>query len=229
MEEKDLTLKTEITLYYDLYVPDDAQNAPLLIAVHGYGAHKRYMMREARAVAPDDFVIASVQGPHQHFRPTVDGYRIGFGWLTEHKPEEYIRLHHDFLLRVIDKLAADGLIDRSRIYLYGFSQSCGLNFRFAFTYPEIARGIVAVCGGIPGDLDSNPIYKPFPADTLYLYGDDDEFYTQEKFAGFEAKLRETLPNFTSKQYTAKHEITDEMRVDIKDFLAGHSEGGSKTK
>ena len=218
METTDLSLKAEINLYYDLHVPEGATNAPLLVAVHGYGAHKRYMMREARLVAPENFVIASVQGPHQHFRPTADGYRIGFGWLTEHKPEEYIRIHHDFLLRIIDNLASDGLINRSQIYLYGFSQSCALNFRFAFTYPDVARAIVGVCGGIPGDLDTNPIYKPFAAETLYLYGDDDEFYTQEKFAGFEKKLRETLPNFESKQYNAKHEITEEMRGDIRRFL-----------
>src|SRR5688572_8235469 len=215
----DLTLKAEISLYYDLYVPDGAQHSPLLIAVHGYGAHKRYMMREAQAVAPANFVIASIQGPHQHFRPTADGYRIGFGWLTEHKPDEYVRLHHDFLLRIIDKLAADELIDTSQIFLYGFSQACALNFRFAFTHPDVAQKIVAVCGGIPGDLDTNPIYKPFAAETLYLYGDDDEFYTQEKFSEFEKKLRGTLPNFTSERYPAKHEITDEMRADIRKFLA----------
>jgi predicted esterase len=219
MEQNDLSFKAEISLYYDLFVPEGSTNAPLMIAVHGYGAHKRYMMREARAVAPDDFVIASVQGPHQHFRPTENGYRIGFGWLTEHKPEEYVRLHHDFLLRVIDKLNDDGVIDPSRVYLYGFSQSCALNFRFAFTHPEVARAIVAVCGGIPGDLETNPIYRPFPADTLYLYGDDDEFYTQEKFEAYEDKLRGMLTNYTSKKYVAKHEITEEMRADIRDFLA----------
>lgn len=219
MEQNDLSFKAEISLYYDLYVPEGATNAPLMIAVHGYGAHKRYMMREARAVAPDDFVIASVQGPHQHFRPTENGYRIGFGWLTEHKPEEYVRLHHDFLLRVIDKLNDDGVIDPSRVYLYGFSQSCALNFRFAFTHPDAARAIVAVCGGIPGDLETNPIYRPFSADTLYLYGDDDEFYTQEKFAAYEEKLRGMLANVRSKKYAAKHEITEEMRADIRDFLS----------
>ena len=218
METIERSLKAEISLYYDLYVPDGAQNAPLLIAVHGYGAHKRYMMREAKLVAPDTFVIASVQGPHQHFRPTADGYRIGFGWLTEYKPEEYIRLHHDFLLRVIDDLGGEGIIDRSRIYLYGFSQSCALNFRFAFTYPDVVHAIIAVCGGIPGDLDTNPNYKPFGAETLYLYGDDDEFYTQEKFAGFEEKLSGLLPKFASKQFHAKHEITEEMREDIRKFL-----------
>jgi len=218
MEKTDLTLKAEISLYYDLSIPDDVHHAPLLIAVHGYGAHKRYMMREARLVAPENFVIASVQGPHQHFRETKDGYRIGFGWLTEHKPEEYVRLHHDFLLRIIDGLDADGSIDTSRIYLYGFSQACALNFRFAFTHPEIPRGIIGVCGGIPGDLETNPIYKPFDAETLYLYGDDDEFYTQEKFASYNEKLRTMLSNYRSKQYHAKHEITEDMRKDIREFL-----------
>ena len=222
MEQNDLSFKAEISLYYDLFVPEGATNAPLLIAVHGYGAHKRYMMREARLVAPDNFVIASVQGPHQHFRPTENGYRIGFGWLTEHKPEEYVRLHHNFLLRVIDKLHTDGVIDTARVYLYGFSQSCALNFRFAFTHPEIARAIVAVCGGIPGDLDTNPIYRPFDAETFYLYGNDDEFYTQEKFVTYEEKLRGMLANFKSKKYNAKHEITEEMRTDIREFLKSYS-------
>ena len=84
--------------------------------------------------------------------------------------------------------------------------------RFAFTYPEILRGIVAVCGGIPGDLDTNECYRPFAADTFYLYGDDDEFYTHEKFVGFDEKLRSILPNFESKQFAATHEITEDMRV-----------------
>lgn len=218
--QSDLNFTADIKLYYDLFVPENTEkNAPLLIAVHGYGAHKRYMMREARLVAPEGFVIVAVQGPHQHFRQTDEGYRIGFGWLTDHKPEESVALHHKFLLDVIEKLAEDDLIDRKRIFLYGFSQACALNFRFAFTYPEILRGIIGVCGGIPGDLETNPMYKPFAADTLYLYGDDDEFYTQEKFHDFEQKLKDRLPNFESKHYKAKHEITQEMREDIKVFIA----------
>ena len=214
--QTDLTLKTEISLYYDLFVPEGADNAPLMIAVHGYSAHKRYMMREARLVAPENFVIASLQAPHQHFRLIGEGYRVGFGWLTDHKPEEYVELHHKFILDVIERLG--DTIDRSQIYLYGFSQACALNFRFAFTYPEVLKGVVGVCGGIPSDLDTNPKYKPFDAETLYLYGNDDEFYTQEKFAEFDAKLKERLPNYRSIQHKAKHEITDEMRSDIREFL-----------
>src|SRR5688500_2434137 len=115
--QTDLTLKAEIRLYYDHFVPDETpKGAPLLIAVHGYGAHKRYMMREARAVVPDGWAVASIQAPHQHFRKTDDGFRVGYGWLTDHKPEEYVRLHHDFILRIIDKLAAAETIDLARVY-----------------------------------------------------------------------------------------------------------------
>src|SRR4051812_16544367 len=198
--QTDLSFTAEIKLYYDLFVPEAPTEGPvpLLIAVHGYGAHKRYMMREARLIAPDNFIIASVQGPHQHFHRKDDGYRVGFGWLTDHKPEEYIRLHHEFLLRLVRKFDEEGLIDPEQVYLYGFSQACALNFRFAFTHPEVLKGMIGVCGGIPGDLETREDYQPFPADTFYLYGDDDEFYTHEKFAKFDRELRTRLPNYQSK-------------------------------
>lgn len=218
--QTDLAMTAQINLYYDLYVPENiAVPPPLLIAVHGYGAHKRYMMREARLVAGDNFIIAAIQAPHPHYRRTDDGYRIGYGWLSDQKPEEHVRLHHKFVLDVIEKLAVDGVIDNKRVFMYGFSQACALNFRFAFTHSEVLSGIVGVCGGIPGDLETNEKYKSFAAETFYLYGDDDEFYTQEQFAGFNEKLAAKLPNYRSKHYTAKHEITEDMRADIKAWLA----------
>ena len=220
--ETDLSVTAEIKLYYDLHVPDGAKNAPLLLAVHGYGAHKRYMMREARTAAPENWVIASLQAPHPHYRQTEDGYRIGFGWLSDHKPEDDIRLHHNFVRDVVKKLAADHLIDQRHVYMFGFSQACALNFRFAFTHPDVLSGVVGVCGGIPGDLDTNPVYKPFAAETFYLYGDDDEFYTQEQFARFNERLGSLLPNYRSKHYIAKHQITEEMREDVRGFLRQQS-------
>jgi len=218
--QTDLSVKAEINLYYDLYVPERAKKpAPLLIAVHGYGAHKRYMMREARLVAPESFVVVSIQAPFQHFRQTDSGdYKIGFGWLTDYKAEESVALHQNFIMTLIEKLAADEIIDRKSVYLYGFSQACALNFRFAFTYPETLRGIVGVCGGIPSDLETNAKYKPTKADVLYLYGDTDEFYPPEKFQNSRQKLEGYLPKIEAKSYSAKHEITGKMREDIKKWM-----------
>lgn len=222
--ETDLSVKAEINLYYDLYIPEKLESpASLLVAVHGYGAHKRYMMREAQLVAPENFVIVSLNAPHQHFRQTEDGYKIGFGWLTDYKAEESVRLHHNFVLEVIEKLAENKKIDAAQVYLYGFSQACALNFRFAFTFPETVKGVIGICGGIPSDLETNENYKTLNADVLYLYSTEDEFYPMEKYENFTRKLEQRLPNLQTRKYEAKHEISDRMRDDIKNWLKEKAE------
>lgn len=85
-------LRAEIKLYYDLHLPDE-RPAPLLVALHGYGASKGRMMREARQIAPAKFAIASLQGIHQHLKePREPGgpLRFGFGWLTNFHAEESV-------------------------------------------------------------------------------------------------------------------------------------------
>ena len=63
----DRALAARINLYYDLHTSSTGP-APLLIALHGYGANTRQMMREAQMMAPEGFAIASLQGFHQHMK-----------------------------------------------------------------------------------------------------------------------------------------------------------------
>src|SRR6185369_3824789 len=118
----DRSLAARINLYYDLHttVPGPA---PLLIALHGYGANKRQMMREAQRMAPEGFAIASLQGFHQHIRePREAGgpLRFGFGWLTNFKSEESQTVHHRALLDLIQILSSEGVADPARVFLLGF-------------------------------------------------------------------------------------------------------------
>src|SRR6266436_993425 len=155
------TLTSEINLYYDV-VAAESGPAPLLVTLHGYGASKWHALREAQAIAPRGFAIASLQGPHQHLRePKAPGgpLRFGFGWLTNFRPEESVAVHHRALLDLIDSLTADDVADPERIFLLGFSQSCALNYRFAFTHPKVLRGVIGICGGMPGDWETNEMYQ----------------------------------------------------------------------
>lgn len=216
----DNILKAEINLYYD-FQPAETIAAPLLIALHGYGASKRQMMREARLMAPEGFAIAALQGPHQHLRdPKEEGgpLRFGFGWLTNFRPEESVAVHHDALLDLIEHLVDDGVADPSRIFLLGFSQSCALNYRFAFTHPNLLRGIVGICGGIPGDWETSEVYRPSRADVLHLAGARDEFYTPKRIRDYEQQLKTRAASVAFKSYDAAHEIVPDMRVDVKQWL-----------
>jgi predicted esterase len=217
--QEELSLKAEINLYYDVYFPENSiGKLPVLIAVHGYGASKRYMMTEAKRIAGEKFVIVSIQAPYQHYRESKGTFKVGFGWLTDHRSEESVSIHHNFILGILDKLSTNDLVDLTRVFLFGFSQACALNFRFAFTYPEKLTGIIGVCGGIPSDLETNSIYKTLDSNVFYIYSDNDEFYNIEKYEKFNEALKSRLLNFESKTYTAKHEIIDEMREDMKHWL-----------
>jgi phospholipase/carboxylesterase len=220
----DQTLQARINLYYDLQ-PGLNAPAPLLIALHGYGAFKEQMMREAQQMAPGGFAIASLQGPHQHIKePRQPGgpLRYGFGWLTNYRTDESVAVHHQAVLDLIDTLAGDGVADPSQVFLLGFSQSCALNYRFAFTYPEHLRGVVGICGGIPGDWETSSLYRPAPIDVFHLAGTEDEFYPPSRVADYEKQLGTRARSVTSKGYQAAHEIVPEMRADVNQWLAQHA-------
>jgi phospholipase/carboxylesterase len=222
--ETDLTLKAEIKLYYDLYRPS-ALPAPLLIALHGYGANKRQIMREARQMAPETFAILSLQGFHQHMKePREPGgpLRFGFGWLTNFHPEDSVALHHQALLDLVQKLVTEGVVDPKRVFLLGFSQTCALNYRFAFTHPELLRGVIGICGGLPGDWETSETYKPTDAAVLHLTGEKDEFYPPARVADYEERLRLRASEVEFKSYDATHEIVPAMRDDIRNWLKNNA-------
>ncbi|CAN5831224.1 phospholipase [soil metagenome] len=219
-EEIEGTLTTEIKLYYDLHVPEN-QPAPLLIALHGYGAGKRQMMREARHMAPPNFAIAAPQGFHQHLKePNEPGgpLRFGFGWLTNFRPEESVALHHKALVALTDRLAGDGVVDPRRVFLLGFSQSCALNYRFVFTYPGHLRGVIGICGGIPGDWEASESYQQTQASVFHLAGRHDNFYPPERVADYAKQLRLRARRVMFESYDAGHEILPAMRQDVREWL-----------
>jgi phospholipase/carboxylesterase len=199
--------------------------APLLIALHGYGASKRQMMREAQAIAPDSFAIAALQGPHQHLKdPKEPGgpLRFGFGWLSNFRPEESVAVHHRALLDLIDSLTANGVADPARIFLLGFSQSCALNYRFAFTHPNVLRGVIGICGGVPGDWEDSELYQPTKGAVFHLTGERDEFYPPVRTSNYAAQLRQRANDVEFRSYDAGHEIVQPMRDEMRAWLSQKS-------
>ncbi len=214
------TLPAQINLYYDVMAAA-SQPAPVLIALHGYGASKWHAMREAKLIAPEGFALAALQGPHQHLRePKEKGgpLRFGFGWLTNFHPEESVALHQRALLTMTETLVEQGIADRNQIFLLGFSQSCALNYRFAFTHPNVLRGVIGICGGLPGDWETNPAYKETNAAVFHLAGERDEFYGPERTANYPEQLRLRASEVEFRSYDAAHEISATMRADLREWL-----------
>ena len=220
----DLSLRAEVRLYYDVYAPGGGA-APLLVALHGYGSNKGWMMREARQHAPEGFAVAALQGPHQHIKePREKGgpLRYGFGWVTNFRPEESQALHHRAVLDLVGALVEGGVARRESVFLMGFSQSCALNYRFAFTHRDALRGVVGICGGLPGDWETGAAYGETRASVLHLSGTRDEFYTPERVKDYAERLRLRSADVEARSYDAGHEFVPEMRADVRAWLAARA-------
>jgi phospholipase/carboxylesterase len=119
-------------------------------------------------------IIASLQGPYQFFlEPTMR--HVGYGWITNNHPAESIRLHRDMLLHVFEEAGREFGVPPERRLLVGFSQSVSLNYRFAATCPDAIRGVIAICGGLPGDWDYGP-YQAVKASIVHIARRQDEVY-----------------------------------------------------
>lgn len=213
-------LEQTFPCYYDLYVPQGNEPKPLLIALHGYGGDKTSMMKLARRINDRDFVIASLQGPHQHLvMPTQESPKLGygFGWLSNFKPEDSVALHHRLINQIIDELSESGQADVSRVFLLGFSQACGVNFRYAFTHNRV-RGVVAICGGIPGDWETEGKYETGNVDVLYIAAERDEFYTPERMRQNAEALEKRARSVELRLFDAKHEVPRESSPVIDEWL-----------
>ena len=222
--ETDLSLRAEVRLYYDVYAPGGGP-APLLVALHGYGSNKGWMMREARQHAPEGFAVAALQGPHQHIKePREKGgpLRYGFGWLTNFRPEDSVALHHRAVLDLVGELVSRKVAREDAVFLMGFSQACALNYRFAFTHREVLRGVIGVCGGMPGDWEEGAQYGETRASVLHLSGARDEFYPPERVADYGERLRTRAADVETKTYDVGHDYAPEMRGDVRAWLAARA-------
>jgi phospholipase/carboxylesterase len=216
------TTRQHTNLYYDLYVPDSESAEPrsLLIALHGYEGNKESMMGLAQKINSSDLIIASVQGPNAFFvrsESEPNKPKIGFGWMMQYHAEETIKLHHETVLSVIEETASQHAINRRGIFLLAFSQSVSLNYRFAFTHPGVVRGVIAVCGGIPGDWDQDKYHK-CDTEVLIIAGETDEFYPVERTRTFKPAIEKRAKSVEYRSFPVGHVFPRESLAVIDEWI-----------
>ena len=171
----DRVFSARLDCHYLIQAPDTADaDTPLVVALHGFGATPEAMLSLTSRLFDRAVVIAALQGPNQFFR-NAGAREAGYGWITNLRPAESIRLHRDMVLHVLDEAGREFGIPSSRCILAGFSQAVALNYRFAVTCPDAVRGVIGICGGIPGDWDQ-PVYGGTNAAFLHIARRQDEVY-----------------------------------------------------
>lgn len=213
--------------YYEVELPHNhtrLERWPLLIALHGYEGNKESMMRVAKHIAGNSMVVVSLQGPYQFFRAfgkNSQEFRVGFGWGTTYKMEDSVQLHHRDLETIIRDSVLNYQADPQRIFLLAFSQACSLNYRYVFTHPRTIRGVVSVCGGVPGDWNDNPRYRPAATHVLHIAARKDEWYSPEKNLDFKRQLAQRSATLDFRFYDSPHRFPRTSIPHIRRWIENH--------
>ena len=184
----DRSFPAQLDCHYLLQVPDHVDDrTPLVVTLHGFGGNAEDMLKVTAGLFEEPPVIAALQGPNQFFlSPKVR--ETGYGWITNRRPSESIRLHRDMVQHVLDEAGGQFSIPSSRRVLAGFSQAVALNYRFAAACRELVRGVIAICGGLPGDWDDSG-NRQIRASVLHVAARQDEYYPPSVTESYAERLR----------------------------------------
>ena len=176
----------------------------LVVALHGFSRDAETMLHiTARMVGPRH-TIASLEGPNGFFL-RANSNDVGYGWATSRRHQDSVRLHHDMVRHTLEAAGAEAGVPAERRVLLGFSQPVSLNYRFVTACPRLARGVVAICGGLPGDWDdAAPV--AIDASVLHIAGRDDEYYPAAVTEQFPARLRLRCQDVEFHQLEGGHRV-----------------------
>ena len=182
------TFSARLDCHYLLHAPADVKPSTLLVAtLHGFGQNPEIMLRLTERLLGPQRVIAALQAPSQFFL-AQNSSEVGYCWATQKHSTESVRLHHDMLLYVLDEVGRQFAIPPKRRLLMGFSQPVGMNYRFAATHPQAARGVIGICGGVPKNWEDGS-YQKVQAALLHIARSEDEFYPPKVTEHYADRLR----------------------------------------
>ena len=182
------TFSARLDCHYLLRLPDTIDSRTLLVlTLHGFGQSAEIMMPLTTRMFGPHHAVAALQGPNQFFLDNTVS-QVGYGWNTNRHSASSIRLHHDMVRQVLNDAGREYGIPPERRILVGFSQPVSLNYRFVATCQDEVRGVVGVCGGLPGDWETGA-YLPVSAAVLHIARRQDEFYSPSVTEQYPQRLR----------------------------------------
>jgi len=207
----DRSFTVDLACHYLLQVPDSPnERTPLIVSLHGFGGNGESMLRVTNRVSVSQPIIAALQGPYQFFL-SVKAREVGYGWITGERSSESIRLHHQMVLQVIKEVSREFRIPPERRLLMGFSQSVALNYRFAAAYPDSIRGVVALCGGLPGDWEDSAAHS-ITAAVLHIATREDEYYPPSVTQLYPERLRRHASDVEFHLVDGGHSVPESTKV-----------------
>jgi predicted esterase len=186
----------------------------MLVGFHGYGEDAEAQLERLRAMPESaHWICVSIQALHRFYQRRTNA--VVASWMTRQDRELAIADNVAYVMTCIDAVAAEWPTI-PEIMFAGFSQGVGMAFRAAVHSSRHVAGVIAVGGDVPPELTPEAVKRVTAA--LIARGNSDDWYTKEKFADDERRLRESSVSVRVLEFNGGHEWSGEVTAAASDFL-----------
>jgi predicted esterase len=155
----------------------------------------------------------SIQALHRFYERRTE--RVVASWMTRQDRESAIADNIAYAATCIDKVASEWPTIPLIVFA-GFSQGVAMAYRAAANETRAVAGVVAVGGDIPPELTPASLQRVTAA--IMARGTADSWYTQEKLADDERRLKQCSVSFRSLEFNGGHEWSPEVAAAVSQFL-----------
>jgi phospholipase/carboxylesterase len=206
------------TLFHRVVQPRSPHQSshPTLILLHGRGADEEDLLGLA-SYLDERFLIVSVRAPYEF------QFGGGFTWYDVAEigtPEPTMfKSSYDKLTAFIDDALAQYPVDKSQVYLLGFSMGTVMSYALSLTRPTMFRGVVANSGYVPEGTHLKFLWSQVASTEFFVtHGTHDPVIPVQLGRRAKQLLEDAHARFEYKEYPMGHEISQESLDDAGNWL-----------
>ena len=186
----------------------------MLIGFHGYAEDAEAQLERLRAIPESArWLSVSILALHRFYERRTD--RVVASWMTRQDRELAIGDNVAYVAACVDAVAAEWPTLPAVVFA-GFSQGAAMAFRAGVHATRPVAGVIAVGGDVPPELTPGALER-LPA-VLIARGTSDAWYTKDKFAADERRLRDSSASVRALEFNGGHEWSGEVIEAASHFL-----------
>ena len=210
----------DVSLHYVVREPKiKSGKPPVIILLHGIGSNENDLFSFADRL-PDKFLVISARGPYVLGPGSYAWYHADFSADHPVANTEEAEKSRQLIIRFIDELKEKYHFDETQVYLCGFSQGAIMSYSVGLTRPDKVKSIAIMSGRIldevkPLILSNNRLKQ---LNVFISHGINDKVIAIHYARDANTYLKQLGIHATYKEYTAVHEINNEMLSDLVNWL-----------
>ena len=178
--------------------------------LHGYGMLAKYFIKKFEPIVNEANCVIAPEGLSKFYTEGFYG-RVGATWMTKEDREEEIEDYINYLNQLFETIIKENNKAELKINVVGFSQGGATASRWIANGKVNPTNFILWSSVFPNEMNFESFGQNF--NTCILYGNNDEFSTDEHIKKQEDLLKESTLNYKIIEFEGKHDVPKDVLIE----------------